>query len=183
MHPWGLKVALRQRQIGPRAHIYIEMAFIFLIFLNISCASCVVTYLWPVSLIFSVGFAFHSFLSYSNALQSRAQHSKAEQRTAMPPAKRGGPATHTAQLRTLEDNTHTQHRTAQHSHTAQRTAEKCHTRRRAHRSTRAYRQYSSTQQNTPSAQLHAHSAQHSTAAAQHNYSDRARTAQFRAPSD
>ena len=44
---------------------------------------------------------------YSNVLQSRAQHSKAEQRTATPPAKRGGPATHTAQLRTLEDNTHT----------------------------------------------------------------------------
>ena len=44
--------------------------------------------------------------------------------------------------------------------------------RRAHQSTRACRQYSSTRQCTPSAQLR--TAQHSTAAAQHNCSDRAR---------
>ena len=87
LHPWNLKVALRQRQMRPRAHIYIEMAFRFLFFLNISCASPVVTYLWPVSLIFSVGFAFHSFLSIP--IHCRAEHSTVRQSSAqqrLPPS-------------------------------------------------------------------------------------------------
>ena len=85
--PWGFKVAARQRQIGPRAHIYIEMAFIFLIFLDILCASCAATYLWPVSLIFSVGFAFHSSLSFP--MHCRAEHSTVRQSSAqqcLPPS-------------------------------------------------------------------------------------------------
>ena len=106
LHPWGLKVALRQRQIGPRAHIYIEMAFIFLIafgyFVCILC--CDLSLASQLNLFCWVCFPFISL--YSGALQSRAQHSKAEQRTAMAPAKGCGPATHTAQLRVLEENTH-----------------------------------------------------------------------------
>ena len=87
LHPWSLKVALRQRQMRPRAHIYIEMAFIFLMLLNILCASCAATYLWPVSLIFSVGFAFHSSLSFP--MHCRAEHSTVRQSSAqqrLPPS-------------------------------------------------------------------------------------------------
>ena len=106
-------MALSQRQVSPIPHNCIKIAPIFLDLLNILCASCVLTYLWPAITVFSVGFIFLSFLSHSSALQSRAQHSKAEQRTAKPPPKHDGPATHT---RTLEDNTHAhiaQHDTAQ----------------------------------------------------------------------
>ena len=117
--PLGSQGGFKATPNRPKSsHLHRNGIYIFDFFKYFVCI-CAATYLWPVSLIFSVGFAFHSFLSYFSALQSRAQHSKAEQRTATPPAKRGGPATHTAQLRTLEDNTHiAQHGTAQPCSTA-----------------------------------------------------------------